>query len=120
MVTPRAQPTGHATARLLGTSPAIATLRTQIQQLVRFDTPGSPSVPTLLRQGETGTGKSLVARVVHDSGPRATGAFLEVNCAALPETMLEAELFGFAAGAFTDAKRAKPGLSRPPPVGHCF
>src|SRR5919109_1456834 len=47
---------------------------------------------------------------VHASGPRAQGAFLEVNCAAIPETLLEAELFGFAAGAFTDAKRAKPGL----------
>ena len=96
--------------RLVGTSPAIIALRSQIQQLVRFDAPGYTAVPTLLLQGETGTGKSLVARVVHDSGPRAGGPFLEVNCAALPETMLEAELFGFEAGAFTDAKRAKPGL----------
>jgi DNA-binding NtrC family response regulator/class 3 adenylate cyclase/predicted ATPase len=85
-------------------------LRAQIQRLARFDTPGHAAVPTLLLQGETGTGKSLVARIVHDSGPRATGPFLEVNCAALPETMLEAELFGFVAGAFTDAKHAKPGL----------
>ena len=51
-----------------------------------------------------------MARVLHDSGPRAQGPFLDVNCAAIPETMLEAELFGFEAGAFTDAKRAKPGL----------
>jgi transcriptional regulator with PAS, ATPase and Fis domain len=47
---------------------------------------------------------------IHDSGPRAQGSFIEVNCAAIPETMLEAELFGFEAGAFTDAKRAKAGL----------
>jgi Sigma-54 interaction domain len=67
-------------------------------------------VPTVLLQGETGTGKGLVARVLHESGPRVEGPFLEVNCAAIPETLLEAELFGFEAGAFTDAKRPKPGL----------
>jgi sigma54-dependent transcription regulator len=71
---------------------------------------GNPHVPTVLLQGETGTGKGLVARIIHDSGPRAQGPFIEVNCAAIPETMLEAELFGFEPGAFTDAKRAKPGL----------
>jgi transcriptional regulator with AAA-type ATPase domain/tetratricopeptide (TPR) repeat protein len=67
-------------------------------------------VPTLLLQGETGTGKGLVARVVHESGPRARGPFIPVNCAAIPDSMLEAELFGYEAGAFTDAKRGKPGL----------
>ena len=51
-----------------------------------------------------------MARVIHDSGPRAEGLFIDVNCAAIPETLLEAELFGFEAGTFTDAKRAKPGL----------
>ena len=64
----------------------------------------------MLIQGETGTGKGLVARVIHASGGRAAGPFVDVNCAAIPETMLEAELFGFEAGAFTDARRAKPGL----------
>ncbi len=103
-------PAGHPTDRLLGTSPAMAALRAQIRHLARFDTVGSPHVPTLLLQGETGTGKGLLARVIHDSGPRAQGPFIEVNCAAIPDTMLEAELFGFEAGAFTDAKRAKPGL----------
>jgi transcriptional regulator with AAA-type ATPase domain/class 3 adenylate cyclase/tetratricopeptide (TPR) repeat protein len=88
----------------------MAALRAQIRHLASFDTVGSPHVPTVVLQGETGTGKGLVARVMHDSGPRAQGPFVEVNCAAIPETMLEAELFGFEAGAFTDAKRAKPGL----------
>jgi transcriptional regulator with AAA-type ATPase domain/tetratricopeptide (TPR) repeat protein len=88
----------------------MAALRTQLRHLAAFDTLGNPAVPTVLLHGETGTGKGLVARVLHDSGPRAQGPFLDVNCAAIPETMLEAELFGFEAGAFTDAKRSKPGL----------
>ncbi len=85
-------------------------LRRQLQHLATFDRPGSPHVPTLLLLGETGTGKGLLARVMHDSGPRAHGPFIAVNCAAIPETLLEVELFGFTAGAFTDAKQAKPGL----------
>ena len=103
-------PASRPTERLVGTSPVITTLRAQIRHLVTFDAVGCASVPTVLLQGETGTGKGLVARVMHDSGPRAAGPFLDVNCAAIPDTMLEAELFGFEPGAFTDAKRVKPGL----------
>ena len=110
MAQPRSTPPADPAERLLGASPAIAALRTQIRHLAAFDVVGSPHVPTVLIAGETGTGKGLVARIFHDSGPRARGPFLEVNCAAIPDTMLEAELFGFEAGAFTDAKRAKPGL----------
>jgi two-component system response regulator AtoC len=103
-------PASHPIDRLVGTAPAIAALRAQIRHLAAFDTVGSPHVPTVLLQGETGTGNGLVARVLHDSGPRAGGPFVEVNCAAIPDTMLEAELFGFEPGAFTDAKHAKSGL----------
>lgn len=103
-------PSAHPTDRLVGHAPVIDALRAQIRHLAAFDTVGSAFVPTLLLQGETGTGKGLVARVIHDSGPRAQGPFVEVNCAAIPETLLEVELFGFEAGTFTDAKRAKPGL----------
>jgi DNA-binding NtrC family response regulator len=110
MARPRLMATVHPAERLVGEAPAIVALRAQIRHLATFDTLGNPSVPTVLLYGETGTGKGLVARLLHDSGPRARGPFLEVNCAAIPETMLEAELFGFEAGAFTDAKRAKPGL----------
>lgn len=120
MALPRTPQPHDPLARLLGTSPAMVALRTQLQHLARFDAIGQAAVPTLLLQGETGTGKSLVARVVHDSGPRAAGPFVEVNCATLPETMLEAELFGFEAGAFTDAKRAKPGLCEAASGGTLF
>jgi len=67
----------------------------------------SPS--TVLILGETGTGKELVARTVHSLGPRPQGPFIAVNCGALPETLLESELFGYKAGAFTGANKDKPG-----------
>ena len=66
--------------------------------------------PTVLLLGESGTGKNLVARAIHYSSPHSLGRFVEINCSALPASLLEAELFGYKKGAFTDAREAKRGL----------
>ncbi len=97
-------------ADLRGESASIAAVKETIRRLLPSLTGARRSPPTILIQGETGTGKGLVARLLHRAGPRAGGPFIDVNCAAIPETLLEAELFGYERGAFTDARQAKAGL----------
>jgi len=80
-----------------------------MRQFLRRQSGAARHAPVLL-QGETGTGKGLLARALHRGSARAPGPFIEVNCAAIPESLLEAELFGYERGAFTDARQAKPGL----------
>lgn len=96
-------------AELMGESTAMVALRAQVRRLVQMQS-SARRLPAILLVGETGTGKGLLARAIHRAGPRATGPFQAINCAALPEHLVEAELFGFEPGAFTDARRAKPGL----------
>jgi TyrR family helix-turn-helix protein len=89
---------------LLGDSHPIRTLKTRAQRVATLDAP-------LLILGETGTGKELVARACHGASSRRNASFLALNCAALPESLAESELFGYAPGAFTGARRGgKPGL----------
>jgi transcriptional regulator with AAA-type ATPase domain len=93
--------------RLLGSSPAMQVARAKAERILagRAD-----RLPPVLLQGETGSGKGLLARCLHAGSARRGQAFVEVNCSAIPETLAEAELFGFERGAFTDAQKAKPGL----------
>jgi DNA-binding NtrC family response regulator len=91
-------------SRMLGKSEA---LREVLDRAARVIPAGSA---TVLITGETGTGKDLLAQTIHYNGPRAGKPFVELNCAALPASLLEAELFGYERGAFTDARHPKPGL----------
>src|SRR5437899_2187997 len=95
--------------QLIGDSPGLVAVRTQVEQLLRRHSE-TRRLPPILTLGETGTGKGLLARAIHEAGPHKAGPFVAVNCAAIPETLLEAELFGFERGAFTDAHHAKAGL----------
>ena len=103
---------------LIGRSSAIEAVRADIRRLVASGS--AHRLPAILIQGETGTGKGLVAKLLHRLGPRRDGVFVEVNCAAIPDTLLEAEFFGYERGAFTDARRSKPGLFQTADHGTIF
>ena len=101
---------GAHVSEIVGESPPIRALREQIERIAALESPGGGGAPTVLLLGETGTGKGLVARAIHYQSPRASGPFVDINCAAIPPSLLEAELFGYERGAYTDARTAKPGL----------
>lgn len=89
---------------VIGASPAIKNVLMFAEKIAESD------ANTVLIQGESGTGKTLIARVIHYHSARADKPFVEVTCTALPETLVESELFGYEKGAFTDAKSSKKGL----------
>jgi two-component system response regulator AtoC len=94
---------GEAFGKMVARSAAMQELFKTIRKIAEYKT-------TVLIHGESGTGKELVARAIHNASPRAAAAFVPVNCGAIPENLLESELFGHRRGAFTDANRDKKGL----------
>ncbi len=104
-----AQQSGLST--LLGNSDAIAKVKSRIHHFIESEQNlADTTPPPVLITGETGTGKDLIARAFHFDGPRCDKPFVEINCASIPAQLMEAELFGFERGAFTDAKQRKLGL----------
>lgn len=99
--------------QMLGVSPAMQKVYQQLRQV-------SASQASVLITGESGTGKELAARAIHHRGPHPDGPFVAINCAALPENLLESELFGHAKGAFTDAREARIGLFQQADGGTLF
>jgi two-component system response regulator AtoC len=102
-------------AGILGSSPPMQAVMDQVRQIAALN-----ETPPVLITGETGTGKGLIARTLHNSGPRAGKPFIDVNCTALPANLMEAELFGYERGAFTDAKESKIGLFEAAEGGFLF
>ena len=109
------QTRGDSFADVMGRSPAMQAVLDQARQVAALG-----DTPPVLITGETGTGKGLVARTLHTSGPRAGKPFIDVNCTALPAALMEAELFGYERGAFTDAKESKLGLFEAAEGGFLF
>src|SRR3989475_716705 len=102
-------------ATMVGESPAVRAVLDRARQIAALE-----DTPPVLLTGETGTGKGILAHAIHAAGPRALKPFIEVNCTALPATLMEAELFGYERGAFTDAKESKPGLVEAAEGGFLF
>jgi two-component system, NtrC family, response regulator AtoC len=102
-------------AGVLGESAALRQVLDQARQIAALD-----ETPPVLITGETGTGKGLVARTIHAASSRGAKPFIEINCTALPATLMEAELFGHERGAFTDAKESRMGLFEAAEGGFLF
>ncbi|CAM3265650.1 sigma-54-dependent Fis family transcriptional regulator [Pseudomonas floridensis] len=110
---PAAEPTRAADTRLLGDSPPMRALRGQITKLARSQAP-------VYISGESGSGKELVARLIHEQGPRTDKPFIPVNCGAIPSELMESEFFGHRKGSFSGAHEDKPGLFQAAHTGTLF
>ncbi len=93
----------HRASRIIGNSPVL-------NQLIQLSEKAAKSESNILIEGETGTGKELLADFIHQHSARRNKPFVVINCASLPDQLIESELFGYEKGAFTDAKTSKPGL----------
>ncbi len=112
---------GGGVADLIGESAEMRAVRSRIQQVIDAERQLSGNdPPPVLITGETGTGKELVARALHFGGARRNQPFVEINCASVPPHLMEAELFGYERGAFTDAKSRKIGLMESADGGSLF
>src|SRR5690349_10474115 len=87
----------------------ILTMDRRMRDLIQLAKTVAPSKATIMIQGESGTGKELIASLVHESSHRTGKPFIAINCAAIPENLLESELFGYERGAFTGANSSKAG-----------
>ncbi len=103
----------HSFANIIGKSPKMQAIFTLVDRVARTSS-------TVLVHGESGTGKELIARAIHFASPRSGHRFLSINCGAMPENLLESELFGHVKGAFTGAVRDKPGLFQEATGGTLF
>ncbi|MGC9452318.1 MAG: sigma-54-dependent transcriptional regulator [Oceanipulchritudo sp.] len=95
-------------------------IRGQLEKILLADQRLSEALPPVLIEGETGTGKSTIARWLHENGPRKSAPLIEINCSTLPEALAESELFGHERGAFTDARKERIGLFEAADGGSLF
>jgi len=109
----KGEPPSAGAAKILGDSPAMQELRATIVKLARSQAP-------VYISGESGVGKELVARLIHEQGPRAIGPFVPVNCGAIPSELMESEFFGHKKGSFTGAQADKDGLFQAAQGGTLF
>lgn len=98
----------------------LAAVRSRLDTILATDRRLERNLPPVLIEGETGTGKTVLARWLHRHGPRESRPFIAINCAALPDTLVESELFGHERGAFTDARQARIGLFEAADEGTLF
>jgi DNA-binding NtrC family response regulator len=110
----RSQREEYGFKNIIGQGPRMQEVFLLLKKIVRYDS------PTVLVRGESGTGKELVARAIHNMSQRAAGPFIEIDCASMPSSLLESEMFGYEKGAFTDANRSKPGLLEESDKGTLF